>query len=151
MNKWYQLKINDALRHLETNFENGLTKSEAEKRLDRYGPNRLIEQGGRSPWVILREQISSVMVIILVVAAIISALLGDFADAVVILAIVLLNAVLGFQQEYKAEQSISALKQMAVPVVKVRRDGNIEEISSYHLVGPASRCGAEVDHNASRT
>ncbi len=134
MNKWYQLKINDALRHLETNFENGLTKSAAEKRLDRYGPNRLIEQGGRSPWVILREQISSVMVIILVVAAIISALLGDFADAVVILAIVLLNAILGFQQEYKAEQSISALKQMAVPMVKVRRDGHIEEISSYHLV-----------------
>ena len=129
MSNWYQLTTEEATQQLNTDPKNGLSDAEAAKRLEEYGPNRLIEQVGRSPWSILREQLSGIMVIILVVAAIVSAFLGDYADMIVILAIVILNAALGFQQEYKAEQSMAALKQMSVPMVKVRRDGQVQEIS----------------------
>ena len=117
MNSWYQQKTDEVLQQLGSDLENGLSEQEAAARLEKYGPNQLTEQSGRSKWEILREQLSGIMVIILVVAAIVSVILGDYADAVVILAIVVLNAALGFQQDYKAEQSMAALKQMAVPVV----------------------------------
>ena len=74
------------------------------------------------------------MVIILIVAAIISAFLGDYKDTIAILVIVVLNAVLGFRQEYKAEQAMAALKRLAVPSVKARRDGRVREISARELV-----------------
>ena len=88
------------MQQLETDPERGLSEVEAAARLEKYGPNQLIEQGGRSKWEILREQLSGIMVIILVAAAIVSVVLGDYTDAVVILAIVVLNAALGFQQDY---------------------------------------------------
>ncbi|HFQ93497.1 MAG TPA: cation-translocating P-type ATPase, partial [Anaerolineae bacterium] len=87
-----------------------------------------------SPWRILWEQLTAVMVIILIAAAIISAFIGDFKDAAAIMVIVILNAALGFSQEYRAEKAIAALKKMAVPVVKVRRDGRIQQISARDLV-----------------
>jgi Ca2+-transporting ATPase len=78
--------------------------------------------------------LTNVMTVILIVAAIISFFLGDLLDAGVILAIVILNAALGFSQEYKAERSMAALKQLAVPIVKVRREGQVKEISSRNLI-----------------
>ena len=134
MNNWYQQNTDEVVQQLGTDLDSGLTEAEVAARLEQYGPNQLIEQGGRSKWEILREQLSGIMVIILVVAAIVSVILGDYTDAVVILAIVILNAALGFQQDYKAEQSMAALKQMAVPLVKVRRDGQVQEISALELV-----------------
>jgi Ca2+-transporting ATPase len=88
----------------------------------------------KSPWKILLEQLTNIMTIILIIAAVLSFFLGDVLDAGVILAIVVLNALLGFRQEYRAEQSMAALKQLAVPVVKVRREGQVKEISSRELV-----------------
>jgi Ca2+-transporting ATPase len=134
MNNWYQLSTTEVAQQFHTDPMQGLSTAEANSRLEQYGPNQLVEQAGRSPWSILREQLSGIMVIILIVAAVVSVFLGDYADAVVILAIVVLNAALGFQQEYKAEQSMAALKQMAVPLVKVRRAGQVQEISSPQLV-----------------
>ena len=131
---WYQLAPDDVCRQLETDASQGLTAEQAEQRVERYGPNELVERGGRAPWQILWEQISGVMTVILLVAAVISIFLHEPVDAVVILAIVVLNAALGFYQEVKAERSMTALKRMSVPRVRVRRDGDLREISARELV-----------------
>jgi Ca2+-transporting ATPase len=88
----------------------------------------------RNPWRILATQFIEVMVVVLIVAAAISLLVGDLKDAIVILIIVVLNATLGFGQEYRAERALAALKKLAVPTVKVRRDGQMREISARELV-----------------
>ena len=134
MNNWYRLSINTTLQQLGTDTGQGLSKAEVTTRLAKYGPNELIERGGKSPWLILWEQLADTMVVILIVAAIISAFLGDYKDTAVILIIVVLNAALGFRQEYKAEQAMAALKRLAAPIVKVRRDGHVLEIPARELV-----------------
>ena len=131
---WYQLSVSEALEQLGSNVSQGLAKAEVEKRIERHGANELVERGGRTPWKILWDQLAGVMTIILVVAAVISIYLHEPVDAVVILAIVVLNAGLGFTQELKAERSMAALKRMAVPRVRVRRDGAIGEVSARGLV-----------------
>jgi len=134
MSNWYQRTTEEALQELQTNAELGLTYDEVDKRLEKYGLNELIERGAKSPWLILWDQLSEVMVVILLVAAAVSAFLGEFNDVIIIMAIVVLNAALGFSQEYRAEQAIAALKKLAVPTVKVIRNGRIEEISARKLV-----------------
>lgn len=134
MAKWYQQSISDVASKIETDVGEGLTSSQAEQRLQEIGPNELEDKGVKSPWAILWEQLTDVMVIILIAAAVISGFIGEVQDTVVIIAIVILNAILGFTQEYRAEQAIAALKQMAVPEVKVRRNGRISEVSSRDLV-----------------
>ena len=134
MNKWYQLNIEDAVKELGTNAASGLSAAEATLRLNRHGPNELIDRGQKSPWAILWEQMTALMVVILIVAAVASALLGDWKDAIAILTIVVLNAILGFSQEYRAEKAMAALKKMSTPLVRVRRDGQVREISSRDLV-----------------
>ena len=134
MTDWYRMEKTDVLAALETSSEKGPTQAEAERRLARYGPNELIERGLKSPWRILWEQLTAVMVVILIVAAVVSAFVGDYKDAVAILSIVVLNAVLGFSQEFRAEKAMAALKQLAVPTVKVRRDGQVVKISARELV-----------------
>ncbi len=134
MMDWYRITAQETLQSLGTNAETGLTSTEVKERLDRNGPNELIERGKKSAWWILLEQFKEVMVIVLIIAAIVSALLGEYTEVVVILAIVVLNAILGFSQEYRAEQAMAALKKMAVPSVRVRRDGRVQEVSSTELV-----------------
>lgn len=134
MQLWYQQKSTDVINQLQSDAQNGLRQSEAKSRLEKYGPNELIEKGTRNPWLILWDQIKEIMVVILIIAAIVSALLGETNDVIVIMAIVIINAALGFSQEYRAEQAIAALKKLAVPTVKVRRDGHVQEISSTELV-----------------
>ncbi|HIQ01071.1 MAG TPA: cation-translocating P-type ATPase [Anaerolineales bacterium] len=134
MTDWYRLEETEVLSALETHPEQGLSQAEAERRLAEHGPNELIERGVKSPWRILWEQLTTVMVIILIVSAVISAFLGDYKDAVAIMAIVVLNGILGFTQEYRAEKAMAALKKLAVPTVKVRRDGQVRQISARELV-----------------
>ncbi|WP_420644761.1 calcium-translocating P-type ATPase, PMCA-type [Candidatus Leptofilum sp.] len=131
---WFQQDVDATLQKLNSDAKSGLSANEAQKRLNQYGLNELIEKGTKSPWLILLDQLKDVMVIILIIAAIVSGYLGDFKDVVVILAIVILNAAIGFSQEYRAEQAIAALKKLAVPTVKVRRDGQLVEISARELV-----------------
>jgi Ca2+-transporting ATPase len=111
-----------------------LSEGEAARRIAQYGPNELVEKGGKSPWLILWEQFASTMVVILLVAAVVSALLGDYKDAGTILAIVVLNTVLGYVQEYRAERALLALKKLSVPSVKVRRRGQVGVIPARELV-----------------
>ncbi|MBN1247584.1 MAG: cation-translocating P-type ATPase [Anaerolineae bacterium] len=130
----WTLAPDEVLQTLDTPLETGLSQTEAERRLAEHGPNELTEQGLRSPWRILGAQFTEVMVVVLIVAAAIAFAVGDLKDTIAILVIVVLNAVLGFTQEYRAERAMAALKQMAVPRIKVRRDGQVREISARELV-----------------
>ena len=134
MDFWHSLNMEEVLKKLGVERTTGLSPEEVSKRLAEYGPNELRELGVKSPWRILWEQFTAVMVLILIVAAIISVGLGDYQDAIAILVIVVLNGLLGFRQEYKAEKAMAALKKLAVPKVKVRRGGEVQEISSRELV-----------------
>jgi Ca2+-transporting ATPase len=122
------------LSKLDTNQENGLREVEAQNRLQIFGPNELEEKSRKSPLSILWEQFTSTMVLILIAAAMISAVLGKTTETAAISAIVVLFGLLGFVQEYRAEQAIAALKKLAVPNVRVRREGELHEVSAHKLV-----------------
>jgi Ca2+-transporting ATPase len=131
---WYQTDITTAIRALESDQKRGLSQDEAARRLSEYGSNELIQRGGRTALKILWEQLTATMVLILIGAAIAAAALGDFKDAVVILAIVIFYTLLGFVQEYRAERAIAALKKMSIPTVRVLRDGSPREFLARDLV-----------------
>ncbi len=131
---WYAIEAETVLDQLDVHSQEGLTDEQVRERRARFGPNELVEKGLKSPWLILGEQFTEAMVIVLIVAAVISVLIGDFKDAVAILAIVVLNAVLGFTQEYRAEKAMAALKKMAAPHVKVRRNGQVLKPEAAELV-----------------
>ncbi len=131
---WYKLENDIVLSRLLSNANKGLDEGEADRRITEYGPNELIERGSKSPWRILLEQFTETMVVVLMIAAIVSGLLGDLKDTVAIIAIVILNALLGYRQEYQAEKALAALKKLAVPNVKVRRGGHLLELSASKLV-----------------
>jgi len=131
---WHQLDPNKIVDLLGTSLERGLAPEEAVRRLAQYGPNELVDKGGKSPWKILAAQLTGIMALILIASAVVSFFLGDYEDAIAILAIVVLNTALGFIQEYRAEKAMDALKKMAVPRVKVRRAGRLADLSARELV-----------------
>jgi len=133
--EWYAQTVEAALKGLGTADSNGLGAAEAAVRLDRDGPNELTHESGKSPWKILADQFTNLLVVLLVVAAVVSFALGDVKDAIAILVIVILNGLLGFRQEYSAEQAMAALRKLSVPKVRVRRDGEVREIDARELVG----------------
>jgi Ca2+-transporting ATPase len=131
---WFKQTYLEAAEQLEVNPEQGLTSSEANDRLKKYGLNELVEKAGRTRWQILWEQLTGILTIILFVAALVSFFLGEYVDGIAILAIIILNAALGFSQEYRAEQSMAALKRMSVPTVRVRRDKTVVQIAASEIV-----------------
>ena len=131
---WHTYSIEKVHEKLKVKSSDGLQHLDAKERLKVHGPNELIEQGTKNTWLILFDQFKDTMVIVLIIAAIVSALLRDWKDAISILAIVVLNAILGFIQEYRAERAMQALKQMAAPIVRVRRGGQVNEIDARDLV-----------------
>jgi len=133
MTAWHTQTCEETLQALESCRE-GLSVAEAATRRAQYGPNRLRERPLRSPWLVFLSQFTEVMVSVLLVAAALSFVVGEVTDAGMILLIVVLNAVLGFTQEYRAERAMAALRQLDVPTVRVRRGGQIREISSTDLV-----------------
>ncbi len=133
MSTWHTQSPDEVIKSLGTS-ENGLSSSEASERLKKYGYNELQERSGKSPLRMLWEQFTQTMVLILIVAAIISAFLGKDIETIAILAIVVLFGVLGFVQEYRAEKAMAALKRMVVPTVRARRDGKVQELSARELV-----------------
>jgi len=134
MTNWHINDIPQILAEFESSSENGLTSEQANERLAKYGHNELIERGGRKPLQILWEQLTATMVLILIAAAVAAGLLGDTKNTIAILAIVVLYALLGFSQEYRAEKAIAALKKMSVPNVRVLRDGKLQELPAHDLV-----------------
>jgi Ca2+-transporting ATPase len=152
-NQWYNKDIDYVVEQLDTSRE-GLTSEEAEARFLEYGPNELIQTGGIHPLRMFLEQFTDPMVLILLAAIVISLFaafysgLGSehegesFIDAIVIAAIVIFNAIFGFIQEYRSEKALEALKQMAAPRARVKRDGLWTEIDSRELV-PGDLIGLE--------
>ncbi|MCJ7813484.1 HAD-IC family P-type ATPase, partial [bacterium] len=128
------LETDQLVKEFQTHLEYGLSENEVQKKRLQFGANELIEKGGRSALTIMLSQFTEMMVIILLVAALISLFLREYIDASVILVIVIMNAILGFWQEYHAENAIAALKKLAVPNVRVRRGGTEKEISAKELV-----------------
>jgi P-type Ca2+ transporter type 2C len=131
---WHTSEAAEVLRALGTDAASGLSNEEAARRLEERGANELEDRGTRSPWAILWDQFTSTMIVILIVAALVSALLGDYEDSIAIAVIVVLNAALGFGQEYRAERAMAALQQLSAPRVKVRREDRVREISASELV-----------------
>jgi P-type Ca2+ transporter type 2C len=131
---WHTSEAAEVLRALGTDAASGLSNEEAARRLEERGTNELEDRGTRSPWAILWDQFTSTMIVILIVAALASALLGDYEDSIAIAIIVVLNAALGFGQEYRAERAMAALQHLSAPRVKVRREGHVREISARELV-----------------
>jgi P-type Ca2+ transporter type 2C len=130
---WYSFNSTQALKKLNTS-KKGLTSHEAVKRLEKYGPNKLAQSRKFSGWRLFIFQFKSAMVYILLVAGVISMLFGEFVDAYVILAAVLINVVVGFFQEYKANKSLEKLNQVVKNETLVLRDGHETKIESKDLV-----------------
>jgi Ca2+-transporting ATPase len=126
--------IEQTAKELGTDLTNGLTSAEARARLEKYGPNELKEKPRPGFLSLLLDQFKDFLIIILIAAAILSVLLGEWIDAIVILAIVVLNSVIGVVQESKAEASLAALKKMSAPNARVIRDGQQQTIPANELV-----------------
>ena len=127
------MKIDEAMRELNAKM-GGLSSEEVQKRLEEFGPNELKKEKGKSPVRLFLEQFTDILIIILLVATALSMVIGEFYDAIVIIAIVMACAVLGFTQEYKAEKALEALKKMTAPTATVLRDGKEMELETRDLV-----------------
>jgi P-type Ca2+ transporter type 2C len=126
--------ISDVLCELEVSHTAGLSSLEAAQRLNQYGWNRLTEKPPRARWLLFIDQFKSYLIVVLMFAAVLAGVIGDFTDALVILFVILLNAYLGFQQEQRAEQSLSVLKKMLATSCRVRRGAAAMEVPADELV-----------------
>ncbi|MGB5973429.1 MAG: cation-transporting P-type ATPase [Nodosilinea sp.] len=136
---WHTVGTDTALSQLESDASTGLSPQSVIDRRSQYGPNELEETGGRPAWQILLDQFTNIMLLMLVAVAVVSAVLSvrnaEFPkDAIAIFTIVILNGVLGYLQESRAEKALAALKQMASPNVLVQRDNRLQEVPSQDLV-----------------
>jgi Ca2+-transporting ATPase len=131
---WHTMEVEQVLKELETELDGGLTPEEAKSRLERYGPNELQERKKKTPFMMFLDQFKDFMIIILIAAAVISGVIGEPADTIAIIVIVILNAVIGFVQEYRAEKAMAALKKMAAPTATVIRGGAPLSIPAAQLV-----------------
>lgn len=134
MTQWFQFDVEQVLQQLSTNPSTGLDRHEAAQRLSQNGANELAERPPKSPWKMLWEQFTATMVLVLIGAAVLSAILGDWEDMVAILAIVIFNALLGFTQEYRAGKEFAALKKLAVLKARVLRNSEWHQIPAQELV-----------------
>lgn len=131
---WHSLEDQEVARILSTSREQGLTEAEAKKRLETFGENQLQESEGTTFLQMLWEQFNNFVIWLLIVAAVISAVLGEWVEASAIMAIVVLNAGFGIIQERRAEQALAALRQLASPDAQVLRDGHRMVVSSREVV-----------------
>ncbi len=134
MQQPHMMSAESVLKNLSTAPKQGLPTDDAAQRLNLHGSNELVEKGSKKAWRILLDQVKEVMILILLAAVVVSAALHEYMDAIVIFVIVVLNTILGFWQEFKAENAMAALKKMTVPNVRVRRDGTEKQISAKNLV-----------------
>lgn len=118
---WHVLSAAEVAQGLGVNPQTGLNLDEAERRMAVYGPNEIQEQRRRRPWRMFLDQFTDFMILVLIAAALVSGLIGEPADTIAIVVIVLLNGVIGFVQEYRAEWAVAALRMLAAPSATVRR------------------------------
>ena len=131
---WFAVDPQEALERLKVSREEGLSSQAAQERMEAFGKNELQEGEGTSIWTMIYEQFANFVVILLLVAALVSALLGDWVEAAAIMIIVILNAVLGVVQERRAEEALAALKKMASPEADVLRGGHRKAVPAREVV-----------------
>lgn len=131
---WYQLNAEETSKELKTSLENGINKEQAEERLQKYGPNELIRKEGPSFIEMFISQFKDFLILILIAASILSIIVGEVTDSIVIIAIVIINSALGVFQEYRASKAMEALKKMTAPHAKVIRNGEQLTVSAAELV-----------------
>ncbi|MED4202642.1 calcium-translocating P-type ATPase, SERCA-type [Neobacillus mesonae] len=149
--KFHEMEIKQVEKALETDFSTGLTTEEVKERTRRHGYNELAEGEKQSALLLFFSQFKDFMVLVLLAATLISGLLGEYIDAIAIIAIVILNGILGFYQERRAEKSLQALKELSAPQVSVLRDGHWTKVPSKEIVlgdilkfSSGDRIGADV-------
>jgi Ca2+-transporting ATPase len=140
--RWYLRSVDECVAELDTDSAKGLDADAVRERQERFGPNQIQEARRRGPLRLLLEQFSDFMILVLLAAAVVSGVIGDLIDTMVILVIVVLNAVIGFVQTYRAERAIAALKAMAAPSAQVLRAGQSETVPADALV-PGDVCVLE--------
>jgi Ca2+-transporting ATPase len=135
MAAWHSMEVAQVAKELNTDLQRGLTEDDARRRLQRYGYNELRKKEERiSPFTIFINQFKNILIVILLIAAVLSAVIGELMGTGLILAIVIFCATLGFAQEYRAERALEALKKMLSPTITVLREGREQEILSKELV-----------------
>lgn len=132
--QWHIMDVPATLQELHVQMEQGLSETEVSQRLTQYGANELVERPAKSPLEILWEQLTNPLVLLLIGAALISGLLGKWDSFIAIIAIVILNSILGVVQEYRAEQAMAALKKMSAPLVRVRRASIVKDVQARDIV-----------------
>ena len=131
---WHRIDVDSTAQQIKVNFSSGLSQQESKERLKRYGLNEMTSSSKRSPLTLLLAQFSDFMILVLIAAAIISGYVGEPVDALVILIIIILNAIIGFVQDFRAEKALEALSEMAASHARVRRNGEYEEVPATELV-----------------
>ena len=131
---WHAQTALETAARLGCDVDAGLGQAQVRQGLARHGENRLAEKPPRSRWLLFADQFKSLLILVLLAAAVLAGAIGDLKDAVVILVVVLLNALLGFWQEHRAEATLAALKRMLSPEARVRRDGQVQVIPAAGLV-----------------
>jgi Ca2+-transporting ATPase len=131
---WHSLDVSEALKALESDPRRGLSDADVARRLAAHGPNELKKEDRVSPWTIFLGQFKNVLIIILLIATVLSAAVGEIFDAALIFVIVVFCALLGFFQEYRAEKALEALKKMLSPTVRLIRNGKEQDVPSKDVV-----------------
>ncbi|MGL4774215.1 MAG: cation-translocating P-type ATPase [Clostridium sp.] len=131
---WFSKQNEDVIKELNTNAINGLSDEEAKIRLEKDGENKLASKKKKSTFQLFFAQINDAMIYILLVAAAISAFMGEYSDSIIILIVILINATIGVVQENKAEKALEALKKLSTPKALVKRNGTLKEIPSEEVV-----------------
>ena len=137
---WHVMPLGEILEKLRSDLNTGLRTEQIEKIREFYGENKLVEEKKESIFIKFLKQFNDFMIIILIAASIVSAIMAyvqntnDYLDSIIIVAIVILNAIMGVAQEAKAEKSLEALRKMSAPTTKVKRDGVVKIVPSIELV-----------------
>jgi len=126
---WFSKSSDEVLKALEVNPSTGLSSEEARRRLEKYGYNKLKGKPKNSIVTLLLSQLKDMLIYVLLAAAVITFFINEIADSIIILLVIILNAVIGAVQEYKAGKAVEALQKMTSPKALVRRDGNAVEIN----------------------
>ena len=131
---WFNQSQDEVLKELDVDLTRGLSESEVEKRKEKYGENKLQEAKKKTLIQLFFSQLNDALIYVLLGAAVVTLIVGEYADSVIILAVVFLNATIGVVQEAKAEKAIEALNKLTTPRSLVRRDGETKEINSTQIV-----------------
>ena len=131
---WFSKSTDEVLKALEVDPHSGLSTEEARRRLEKYGYNKLKSKPKKSIISLFLSQLKDMLIYVLLAAAVITFIINEIADSIIILLVIILNAVIGAAQEYKAGKAVEALQKMTTPKAIVRRDGNVIEINSEEVV-----------------